>query len=230
VGSPAPRKNLEKQDEMELSSVFRLLARQKEKEMKRFLLAAMICGAMAVPSLAVSTFTPSIADLQNFQILPGYSTDLDFGSLLVFTNPDPGYDAEMFQGHVGYEVDKVGKANDFQYVAIGASGLDLTGYDAFAVTLFNDNNQGWEYAAFAGDGVLTNNSAWVAVSKGDSATLFVDLAGLTLTDVTVGFFVGNSTGGDTIHTSASPIPAPGAVLLGSLGLGVVGWLKRRRTM
>jgi hypothetical protein len=210
----------------------------KEKRMKRFLALALICGATATPSLAVSTFTPSIPQLENFGILAGPSTDLDYGTLATCTSADVTYeDGTLIMGDVGYEVDLVGQNTGggvpTHYIVIGMS-LEagaLLGSDSYALRLFNDNNQPWWYSLYATDGTNSVPASWVSVDNGGSTSLSADLGDLDLSGVvTIGFVVGGSDGRDTIHTSASPVPVPSAVLLGGLGASLVGWVRRRKMM
>jgi len=66
-----------------------------------------------------------------------------------------------------------------------------------------------------------------------TSTTFSGLPGQTLVITATGpqwsdFATYGQLGIDWIN--ATPIPAPGAVLLGSIGVGLVGWLRRRRSL
>jgi MYXO-CTERM domain-containing protein len=199
--------------------------------MKRLSTVLIICALTSPPLVAGPVFTPSASDLLSFTVLPAYTSDGDYDNFGLFTSPGSAYGSSILQGDVGYHADRVGGVGSLDWVGVGASGLNLASYDTFALSLYNDNNQDWVYRLFAGDGVTTNYSgAWIPIDPGSGVALSVDLAGLTLTNVSVGFMVGRADQPDEFHTSCSPVPAPGALLLGSVGVGLIGWLRRRQTL
>lgn len=78
-------------------------------------------------------------------------------------------------------------------------------------TGFSDPGEtAWQSSAYSGGEVLLAEGAHHLVIHGDGA------GGLS-----AGFYT---------QLTSAPVPAPGAILLGSIGVGLVGWLRRRRTL
>jgi hypothetical protein len=211
--------------------------------MKRFSFVCAVClmaTAFCAPSAFGVPYRVTLGDAANWQFLAGSLSD---GTPLVVDTPPTSIGDVAISGSptytdgqplalngVGFSADGIGRPGTLEYVSIGSPAgfeIDLTGIDSVMVTLSNDDNQAWDYRMFldAGGGAAVVSSSWVTIDSGRAGRLTLDATALS-GPVVVGFQIGSSVQVDTIHTSVV-VPAPGGLLLGSVGVALVGWLRRR---
>ena len=125
-----------------------------------------------------------------------------------------------------------------QTAFVGLTGLsgsvDWSAFDTFAIQIANNDEHGWAFSVFVSDGTLTTPPSFgFFPSDGLFSTLAVDLTGLTLTNIDAIFLAVSANlpiGGfdRTAEYTVHLVPIPAAVWLFGSGLGLLGWMRKRK--
>jgi len=186
---------------------------------KKGLLALIVSALIAVPVVANPTYQFTVSELMSFNgPIAAHTNDSD-ATFAGAYNLGGGV-VQMVASSVGPLPSDVG---NLRYIGLGTN-VDLTGETSLLMNLKNVDDDTWQYKLFAGG---TESGAWTTILPGETKILTLGISGLGSVDA--GFMVGNSVKTDTAYTNVT-VPAPGAILLSSIGVCLVGWLRRRRTL
>ena len=214
------------------------------------LVIMLVTAAMVLPAMAGPTyFTPDQAALLAMtQQWVGTGTTV-YGALNSYADGatvanSVRYTASMRYGDENAPVD--GEAT----IAIGknVTDEDFSSFDGIQMHFTNTNNSNWSVNVwFIANGIRYDNG-WELLTAGlpvgESASIMLDFGGISTGSITsYGFEVkgymdanpreelSNPSNGDEFHMNVSPVvPVPGAVILGGIGVSLVGWMRRRKSV
>lgn len=133
--------------------------------------------------------------------------------------------------HTSASTDDAANAQTLSYTANGSSIDWLTGADTSPIDRTLGGNWEWIYTNGSTDSFSSNNT-------GADHLITFEITGLNDGyPKTWLLFWDNFDGINdgqysdlVIEITASPVPVPGALLLGSIGVGLIGWMKRRKSL
>jgi hypothetical protein len=196
--------------------------------MKKFVTICLVAGLLIISSPAMALVTVDFEGIpDNYlyfggnQNLGGYYAGLNFGpDATILDQVRHGYNSGLFPPHSGDAVLHSYSAPSIRVDLLGSTTNYVEAWYTSLSTLYLE-------AYDAGDNLLVSTS-------GSSNNGTNSLISLSWNPGNIDYIIFHDNSHqftlDDFAYEANVIPAPGAVLLGGIGVALVGWLRRRRTL